>query len=482
MLLSMYSSKVSAANIAVENADGVTICYNYINDNTELEVARKNYSGSVVIPDEVTYMNRTRKVTRIGAEAFYYCYGLTSVTIPNSVTSIGAEAFYNCYGLTSVTIPNSVTSIGDGAFQGCYGLTSVTIPNSVTSIGAEAFYNCYGLTSVTIPNSVTSIGAEAFYNCYGLTSVTIPNSVTSIGDYAFQGCSRLTSVTIPNSVTSIGDGAFQECRGLTSVTIPNSVTSIGNGAFSYCISLTSVTIPNSVTSIGGGAFDGVDLPTVVSLIQEPFGISGVTFSKNTFANATLYVPSGTIDKYKATEGWKQFSFIEEGSGPGGEVPVTKKCEKPTISYADGKLTFSCATEGATCQSIISDDDIRSYSVNEVQLGVTYHISVYATCAGYESSETAEATLCWVEASPKSEGLQNSIASMPSHAVLIQGSAGQLSISGAEAGTPISIYDASGRMVGSAKASDGMTHVSTTLSTGDIGIVKLGGKAIKVVMQ
>ncbi len=95
----------SAHDIEVKNADGVTIYYNYINDGTELEVTfRGSYSGSylneyqgnVAIPEEVTYMNRTRKVTSIGDYAFYYCSGLTSITIPNSVTSIGNYAFYYC--------------------------------------------------------------------------------------------------------------------------------------------------------------------------------------------------------------------------------------------------------------------------------------------------------------------------------------------------------------------------------------------------
>ena len=119
MLMSMMGINVFAYDIEVKNADGVTIYYNYINDGKELEVAQASYSGNIVIPEEVTYMNRTRKVTSIGREAFHYCSGLTSVTIPNSVTSIGNSTFYDCSGLTSVTIPNSVTSIGKAAFSGC---------------------------------------------------------------------------------------------------------------------------------------------------------------------------------------------------------------------------------------------------------------------------------------------------------------------------------------------------------------------------
>lgn len=77
-----------------------------------------------------------------------------NVVIPGTfngypVTSISKNALKYCFGLTSVTVPNGVTIIGDVAFLWCDNLKNWTIPDSVKSIGEQAFRHYKRLKSVT---------------------------------------------------------------------------------------------------------------------------------------------------------------------------------------------------------------------------------------------------------------------------------------------------------------------------------------------
>ena len=327
-----------------DNAVGVTYRGTYYNDYNE-------YTGSVVIPESVTYNGNTYSVTSIGRSAFDGCTGLTSITIPNSVTSIGDWAFDDCSGLkevhisdlaawcridfsheysnpllyahnlylngelvTDLVIPNSVTSIENYAFSGCSGLTSITIPNSVTSIGSSAFSGCSGLTSITIPNSVTSIGSSAFSGCSGLTSIEIPNSVTSIENYAFSGCTSLKELRIENGEGTLslgyntyeydndGEGLFYDCpletlylgRNLSY----NTGSHCGYSPFYNIDTLASVTIGKNVTTIGSYAFSrcsgltSVVIPNSVTSI-ESYAFRGCTGLKTVYNFSNLTFRKGS---------------------------------------------------------------------------------------------------------------------------------------------------------------------------------------------
>lgn len=127
LFLTLVSIFVGIAPAYSFEVDGI---YYNITSEEELTVAvieNKNwgnnytndYTGNIVIPEVVSYNEKSYTVTSIGNEAFKGCIGLTSVTIPNSVISIGYRAFYECSGLTSITIPNSIINIGYDAFNSC---------------------------------------------------------------------------------------------------------------------------------------------------------------------------------------------------------------------------------------------------------------------------------------------------------------------------------------------------------------------------
>ena len=298
-------------------------------DNSVLTLSSVIAFGSKIVSN--TYNNGRglivceSDITTIGDDAFNYCSNLKTIKLPDSVTSIGYEAFYRCTSLTSITIPDSVTSIGYSAFHDCYSLTSVTIPDSVTSIGTWAFANCASLTSVTIPDSVTSIGGRAFSNCTKLKSITIGNSVTEIKDGAFPSCTSLTRVDISDLSAwckiSFGDNGNPLCNGaklylngseLTDIIIPSDITKIKSFAFDGCTSLASVTIPDSVTSIGTWAF--ANCTSLTSVYCKPttpptFGSRALPTNN---ASLTIYVPTDSVDAYKAKDGWKDYADYIEG--------------------------------------------------------------------------------------------------------------------------------------------------------------------------
>ena len=223
LFLALFASVIAIH--AATKVDG--IWYLFYGDGTAYVTYRgsysgeydNEYSGSVTIPETVTYKGTTYSVIRISNEAFSGCSSLKSVTIGNNVTSIGEGAFWDCTSLTSVTIGSGVTNIKEKAFYntGIYNDESnwkngvlyidncliaaktdisgaYTIKDNTRLIAEYAFNGCSSLTSITIPNSVTSIERETFSGCSSLTSVKIGSGVTSIGNYAFDGCDKLYEV------------------------------------------------------------------------------------------------------------------------------------------------------------------------------------------------------------------------------------------------------------------------------------------------
>ena len=125
-------------------------------------------------------------------------------------------------------------------------------------------------------------------------------------------------------------------------------------------------------------------------MENPCAIDNECFHNDVFNNATLYVPKGTVDKYKSTDYWNWFVFIKE-SDPTDIIQV------------------------------LSDD------------------------------------------------------------LLISAQNGTITVRGEQNGLPLTVYTADGKMIGSATIKDGQASIATNLQRGEIAIVKVGSKSVKIKM-
>ena len=166
----------------------------------------------------------------------------------------------------------------------------------------------------------------------------------------------------------------------------------------------------------------------------------------------------------------------------GSEEGANKCATPTISYADKKLTFACETEGVEYHYTITDSDIKSDVSSSIDLTATYNISVYATKSGYTNSDVATATLVWTDAiftvtTPETPTSAKEVKeSIP---VLISANGGVITVKSEQDGQPVAVYTADGKALGSATVKDGQASVATNLQRGEIVIVKVGGRSVKV---
>ena len=477
----------------------------------------------------------------IGREAFESCTALQKATISNNGV-IDSEAFYNCESLTTATLGDSIKSLGNYAFSSCKLLKEIIIPNAVKTIGEYCFENCSAMNKAIIGNSVETISNYAFSGCSSLPELTIPKSISSIGGYAFSGCTglkkfviedrettlklgrndrnplfadcpldyvyiggdisystsssygyspfyrntSLREVVITDKETEISANEFYGCTNLQNFTVGDGVTKFGDWAFSGCSSLKKLSFGSQLKTIGKEAFsDCVAVTEITSKATTPPTCGSMALDDINKWECTLNIPKGCSAAYQAAEQWKEFFFITEGEGGEPvepETPEEKVCATPTISYENGKLIFNCETQGAVCKSTITDDDIASFEANEVQLKVTYNISVYATKEGYKDSEVAKATLCWIGVEPKSEGLTNTdIAHVKALPVVVQASNGTITVTGADDGTMVEVYGISGAKLGEAKTTLNTATISIAQHADNVVIVKVGNKSIKIAL-
>ena len=332
----------SYLKIAMEKEDTLKTCLRHL----DMEDARMVNDA---LPDRAFYgsyikdYKLPKTLKKIGNEAFSYNVLLKELIVPESVEEIGRNFLFFSIGIEKVRLPDNLEVMNDLFFAECRKLKEVNIPSHLRKMYDCIFYNCLEVSpSVAIlPETVEILDGAAYYGLSTIEEVVVPKNVRVLRG-AFEGMAGLRKATIlTDKLTEIGDDAFFWCSALEEVNIPDGITRIGEGAFFWNLRLRKINIPSTVTRIEKNAFDSapldsIDIPAGVTFIgrnafwnncnlkkvysrpaippvtNEWTGESSyLPFESSSTSTATLYVPKGSADAYRASEVFSEFKNIVE---------------------------------------------------------------------------------------------------------------------------------------------------------------------------
>ena len=303
---------------------------------------------------KLTHVALPESLTTIGDEAFKECRKLTTLIMPDGITAAGQALFDGCSNLATVYVPSGSLPFYDpsypwnskgklvevkytstlakddarGVLQTLIDLAdaqSINVerersvinnaesPNTLILAAQRSVRSKLGFVhfddktardnalvkwddnvddelSYEEAAAVQDIGT--IFQSTGTTEIDLQpfTAVTALAEAAFQRCTKLTTITLPTKLTTINTSAFNGCSKLTAVTLPSTITNIGNTAFYGCKALTEVTClnpnPDAIT-LGTNIFYSVPVST-----------------------ATLYVPAGSVERYRQANVWKTFGTIK----------------------------------------------------------------------------------------------------------------------------------------------------------------------------
>ena len=410
---------LSAANKTAQVGDG---------SNPAID---QSFDGDLVIPSQINGLS----VTQVGCKAFIDCQNLQSVEIQEGIEWLGLDGsdkhwtygpFYNAKIAHSVVLPSTLTFMGMVTFYNAE-IGEITLPPSLNSISLWAFKSAK-IGTLNIPYSATDLYCyydkssgtdyEVFegakigtltidrriapdqYTPFWKTEIdelhvgpnghAVFNNWCTIKEYypkveeslcmngyfsnsiAFytQGNTYCRNVHLAEGVTSIE----YVLSGTMYLNIPSTVTTISANAG---INLSQpLVLPSGIQTIGDNAITGAT--SVTALAATPIQINEAAFSSSVY-NKTLYVPSGSKERYESATGWNKFANIVELGELGNTISFSNEhlkriCVRNHDINGDGELSEGEAALVTTLDlhsSIYRDNpDITSFNELSYFSGLT----------------------------------------------------------------------------------------------------------------
>ncbi|MDE7117535.1 MAG: leucine-rich repeat protein [Bacteroidaceae bacterium] len=198
--------------------------------------------------------------------------------------------------------------------MGRNGRLSILDLSEATIVEGGSYNSYIGEYIKTQDNEITDY---MFWWYENLTELYLPHKVTKIGQCAIYSCSKLRIIKLPENLKSIDLFGISVLYALEDLELPDGLEALGSHALTNLSSLKSLTLPSTVKYLDLGVFSGTErLQSLHCESVEP-PVCNMTFSllgtsSTLIKNGTkLYVPKGSLSKYKNDKEWGLFKTIIE---------------------------------------------------------------------------------------------------------------------------------------------------------------------------
>lgn len=274
----------------------------------------------------------------------FYNSHLSSVFLPADIEEIPKYCFQYAKMLRTIALPRNLRTIKHSAFLGCVSLRNLIFPNGLETIEGYVFWKCTSLPSVLkLPASLQSIDGSSFGRCDQIKEFSIPNGAayTAVNGVLFTSdlstlvlfpgkegkyevpagtiklgkgsfCRAIINeLNLPTTLKEIEEGSIFSSNELTELRVPEGVTSIGKSCIHSCEKLNFIELPSTLEKIGGLSLMDIhneekQYKVICHAVYPPQAIGSLCVLNN---KGTLYVPQESVELYKITPKWKEFSQI-----------------------------------------------------------------------------------------------------------------------------------------------------------------------------
>ena len=390
------------------------------------------------------------------------CYSISGDEWAN-VADRNSEATFDGH----ITIPGTVTidgkqrhvdQIEGSAFWGDTQLKTVTITKDVMDNGS-AFIGCTNLYAFNVAAGNTNMHSTDGMLFYSKTEY-LDNALTVCPpmQQTNTGIVERTQVVVPGETEWIGTGAPVFSSNIKRITIPAGVTRISYDAFKYCTNLKTIICQGTTPPI----YDDGGEPFPTSLLNT----------------TTVYVPKGCTETYR--QGWPYRTFADfkniveydpaNPNFPAEDPDDPEEPDEPDIPADEGTVTslILLLKDGTTQTYELAEQPVITVVGTELKI-VANHADV-----SIPLSDVVRYTF-----QKRTTGIDE----VDTNQEVIDYKDGVLTLSGLEAGTPISLYTIDGRLLQAHTVADDGTYRQSLASLRQgVYVVKVNHKSYKIMKR